>query len=403
MANTSLTILGDSTTKLVIPKHAQKMFEEHSNIDERIMTPSLTYEGKTWQINKDGEKQKLVKRDPDTGDEAAISTMRVVVLSYAKRRGRAYYEGAYDPKKPGSPNCWSDDGEKPEDEVKEKQSATCATCPMSAKGSKQTEQGTMATACGQHRILVVAPTSNVTSQPLRLKIAITSDFDGRNPEAEKQGWYGFSNLTKLLSERGVAHTAALSIKMKFDVNVAYPKIVFAVDRWLDETETAKVIPIVKSAEVASLLEGAWTPDGQPKKAFVAGPKEPTPEGPALVIPPDDDDEDVVIPAKVKDDTAEKAAAAAAKLAVDKAAKIEEAKARAKKAQDDIRRMEAGEDPDADEPLTGEVIAPEPVKPPKATKPKAAAATKTVDVSTVKSSTEVPPDVSGILADWGSDD
>jgi hypothetical protein len=307
----------DLFNKAVVPSHVQKFLETESNISDRATVPSLTFEGKVWTIALNGEKTKLVKKDED-GDETPISTMRVVILDYAKRRGRAYYEGSYDPAKPGTPLCWSDDGIAPHANVEAPQSKKCEGCPMSVKGSKVSDNGKAVTACSQHRMVVVVPANRLDFTPLRMKIAITSDWDKQNPDQEAQGWFAFQNYTDFLRSKGVTHTAALVTKMKFDTGAAYPKILFSPDRWLEAAEVAKIAPVSKSDEVQGLLGGTWTPAGAdgvktiagtasvvdedeapaPKPAPKAAPKA---EAPARKAKPkdDDDDGDVVLPVAKK--------------------------------------------------------------------------------------------------------
>lgn len=276
-----------SQNKLAIPSHIGNFFGEESNIAERLSVPSLGYEGKVWQISMDGEKTKLVKRNEE-GDEEPLATMRVVVLEYAKRRGRAYYEGAYDPAKIGAPACASDDGVVPNANVASPQSAKCEGCPMSIKGSKITESGKAVTACSQHRMLAVVPANNLNFTPLRMKIAITSDYDKQSPDLEAQGWYAFSNYTSMLRGKGVQHTAALVTKMKFDPNAAYPKVMFSPDRWLTEAEIAQVAPVVRSDAVKALVEPHYHADGG--AAVVA-----TSTVGSTVMMPHDDEEDAPAP------------------------------------------------------------------------------------------------------------
>ena len=245
--------------KLTVPKHVASFFAEESNIADRVTVPSLSYEGKVWTVSLNGEKTRLTRRDDD-GDEVPVSVMRVVVLDYAKRRGRAYYEGAYDPAKAGAPLCWSEDGIKPHERVAEPKASACDSCPLAVKGSKVTEQGKAIAACSQHRMLVVVPAGKVDGEPLRMKIAITSDWD-KNEDLAKEGWFGFQNYTDFLRTKGVQHTAALVTKMKFDPSVPYPKVIFSPDRWLEDDELTRVAPTVKSDKVKQLLAGTWTPAG----------------------------------------------------------------------------------------------------------------------------------------------
>lgn len=256
-----------------VPAHIANAFGEESNIADRQTVPSLSYEGKTWTVSIDGNKTKLIRKNED-GDEVPVSIMRVVVLDYAKRRGRTFYEGEYDPNNVSAPICWSDDGITPDATVPEeikanKTSHRCETCPMAVKGSKITAQGKAVTACAQHRMLAVVPANKLDFQPLRMKIAITSDFDKQSPDEEAKSWFAFSGYTDFLKSRGVNHTAQLVTKIKFDANAPYPKLFFAADRWLEAEEVQKVAPLTKDPEVKKLLGGTWTPagvDGVPKEA-----------------------------------------------------------------------------------------------------------------------------------------
>jgi hypothetical protein len=245
---------------LAIPDHIASFFGEESNIEDRVTVPSLSYEGKVWTVSANGDKRKLTKVNDD-GDEEAVGTMRVVILDYAKRRGRAFYEGTYDPAKPGKPVCWSEDGIKPHASVEAKQHGKCEGCPMSIKGSKVNDSGKSTAACSQHRMLAIVPANKLDFTPLRLKLSITSDWDGQSPELEAQGWFAFSNFTAYLQKKGASHTAAFVTKMRFDPNVTWPKVMFAHDRWLDAKELEVIKPIVKSDEVKGLLAGTWTATG----------------------------------------------------------------------------------------------------------------------------------------------
>jgi hypothetical protein len=243
-----------------LPAEVAQFFDDAANIVPKETVPSLSYEGKNWTISLNGEKKTLKRKTAD-GDEEPITVMRAVILDYSKRRGRNYYEGAYDSSKPGMPVCWSDDGLTPSTHVKEKKADACAKCPLSVKGSKVTEQGKAIAACSEHRMIVVVPYPHFDFEPLRMKLAITSDYDGQSPDLQAQGWFAFKNYTDLLRTRGVQHTAMLVTKMKFDMSVPYPKVIFSADKWLDPGELAKVVPVVKDERVQKLISGSWTPNG----------------------------------------------------------------------------------------------------------------------------------------------
>ena len=302
-----------------VPAHISTFLDEtETNLIERSRIPTLNYAGKVWSISlPDGSRTNLEKRNDD-GDLEPVQTLRVVVMDYAKHRGRAYYEGAFDPERTAMPDCWSDDGEKPSDQVEKPQSASCRNCPLSVKGSKITEAGKSVTACSQHRNVVVLPTiSNMALPPLRLKLAITSLFDKQSPELEKQGWRAFENYVDYLRGNGAKHTATIVTKMRFDPNVNYPKVIFSPERWLEPNEMEVVKARMEDGSVEALLatdvatSTPTLPPGSPavesaevepevpklapkpaKPAAKAKPKpEPKPE-PAPAVIEDDDEEQV---------------------------------------------------------------------------------------------------------------
>lgn len=302
MATQPETGLAVFDPKANAPAHVATFFaEEGTNIQPRQTVPSLSPEGKTWTIAIDGQKSKMQRRNTD-GDLEPLPIMKVVVLDYNKARGRAYYEGNYDPNNVSAPICWSDDGETPDSSLpgpytaqqlqdlkiepgtSRKISEKCTGCPMAIKGSKVIEGTNKAvTACSQHRTLAVIPDPLLRlpeqlQKPLRLKIAMTSDWDKQSPDQEQQGWLAWSNYVDWVNSRGVKHTAAVVTKMKFDPEAAYPKIFFSAERYLEADEMAVITPLIHNEDVKKLLGGTWTPagpDGVKKDEQVAAQPQPT--------------------------------------------------------------------------------------------------------------------------------
>lgn len=253
MSNNALTIFGGSN----IPDHIRKMQAEMAgggagDIQPRVSVPTLGVTGKVWTISADGQKVKMVSRN-DEGDEIPASVMRVFILGYNKWRGRAYYEGTYDPENEAMPLCRSRDGKTPDEDVDEKQSAACQTCKWSAKGSRIDDRGKATVACSQHRILVVA--SPKTMIPLRLKIPVTSDYDKQGVHHQKQNWYAFQQYTDFLYANGVRNVGLVLTKMKFDPDAAYPKILFSPDSFPDEATAARVLAAQTGPKVKAMLSG----------------------------------------------------------------------------------------------------------------------------------------------------
>lgn len=260
-----MTIIDQNATAIVqwdpnsgaLPAHLANALDElGSNIQDRSTVPSLSYEGKTWTIVMNGNKTKLQSRNAE-GDMVPISVMRCVILDYNNDRGRAYYEGVYNPAAAAAPKCWSPDSVAPDPSVKEKQSTLCQGCPMSVKGSK-VQDGKEMVACASHRMVAIAPAMDLTMDPLRLKIAVTSDWD---KEVVEHGWFAFRQYTDWLKSKGISHTGLVVTKIKFDMNAAYPKLLFSLDRPLSVEEVGQIKVALANPKVKELLAEKWTAAG----------------------------------------------------------------------------------------------------------------------------------------------
>lgn len=385
------------TNELAIPAHiANAMQQLGQNVVDRTSVPSLSYKGKQWQVSLGGETTLLTRFDQESGEQVGISLVKFVVLDYAKRRGRAYYPGQYDPQKTTAPLCWSDDGETPHESVEEPQATKCGSCQWAVKGSKVTENGQQVQACSQHRMLAIKPLGTLpdgTEIPvLRFKIAVTSDYDADNKEAEKAGYFAWAQYTRMLQGKGVKHTALLVTKAKMDPAATHPKVIFSADRWLTQEEVDALAPLVHAEETQRLLNGSWTPagvDGVPAK--------PQPEAPAK-DPYADEEDAPAAPTAPAPKPAAKAPAAppAAPKAAPKAAPAPKATAapKATPAPAAVPAINYGDD-EEDAPA-----APAPAA--KATtKAKGAKAAPAAPVTAPVAVTEVPEDVEALLAEWES--
>ena len=294
-----------------MPAHIAAFLDdkENDNIADRSSVPTLAYGGKRWAITIAGEKTQLMKTDAD-GEEVPLPIMRVIIIDFAKERGRAYYEGAYDPDKVSAPACWSDDGKVPHPSIEEPQSKKCDGCPQSVKGSRVTDANKASYACSQHRMLAVSPASRIDELPvLRLKIAITSDWDKADDENSAKDWYAFRQYLDFLRSRGIKNTAAVITKMKFDGNTDYPKLLFQAGGWTSPEALVKAVALAKEDDTQKLLGGTWTPAGADGKKVedktklpadddeeVAGPTSETPRT-KTKAPVDDEDDGPKAPAR----------------------------------------------------------------------------------------------------------
>lgn len=234
---------------LALPAHVGAFNEAESNIEEKMSIPMLSFRGKAFRKVVNGIEEVVVNPQGDP-----VSVIHVLVLDYNKKRSRAYYEGAYEEGKAVPPTCYSSDGETPDASVETPQSATCATCKWSVKGSKITPNGKETTACAVNKRIAVVPLTDLGCEPLLLRIAQTSMWDKNNQENEAKGYYAWDQYLDMLRKHGVNHTGILGTKIKFDVRTAYPKLLFGASRFLTAEELAIAKPLFKDPRVAALLE-----------------------------------------------------------------------------------------------------------------------------------------------------
>lgn len=175
------------------------------------------------------------------GQEVAKSPDRhlnVVVIDAAPTISRTYYKGTYQEGVNVPPDCWSDDGIKPDTDVPNKKSATCMDCPMNIKGSGQGESK----ACRFSQRLAVVLADNIEGDIYGLTLAATSLF-GKGPDNAMP----LQQYTRKLSGHGLPINAVVT-KMQFDLDSATPKLIFSAERPLSEAEYKS------AAQQASSLE-----------------------------------------------------------------------------------------------------------------------------------------------------
>lgn len=251
MANELAIPGGDNKAEL--PAHIAARYKpEESNIIPGDRQASLSIKGKVFTVTAQGETYPLM-RDDGEGNEFPLAALPVIILDYGAKMGRSYYATDFNPDEIKEPTCYSLDSVAPEDDSAEKQSDKCATCPMSVKGSKVSDGGKPLTACSPHRILAVVPVKAMHVPPLRLRIAQTSNYDGRSPDLKAKLLFAFQNYLDYIRARGIPHTQAVVTQLSFDPSVAYPKLMFKAQRYVTEEEVAKVDQILEGSEVTDIL------------------------------------------------------------------------------------------------------------------------------------------------------
>ena len=214
------------------------------------------------------------------GKEYRVSeerTMNVVIIKAAPKVSRTYYAGSYVEGEAISPTCWSADSQRPDEKVKEKQSATCLTCPQNIKGSGQGDSR----ACRyQQRLAVVLDGEVDKREVYQLVLPATSVFgDGEKGKLPLQAY------ARHLKNHGTPITGVVT-EMRFDTASPTPKLVFKPLRPVteDEFNTIQQLKDSKDAVSAVTMTVSQT-DGVKEKPKAALPKpEPVEEAEAVEEP-----------------------------------------------------------------------------------------------------------------------
>lgn len=181
------------------------------------------------------------------GKEYRVSedrSMNVVIIKAAPKVSRIFYAGTYNEGEAISPTCWSSDSQRPDEKVKDKQSATCLTCPQNIKGSGQGDSR----ACRyQQRLAVVVDGEVDKEEVYQLVLPPTSVFgDGEKGKLPLQAY------ARHLKNHGTPITGVVT-EMRFDTASPTPKLVFKPVRPVTEDEFEIIQRLKDSSEATAAI------------------------------------------------------------------------------------------------------------------------------------------------------
>lgn len=232
----------------------------------------------------------------------------VVIVKAASKVSRQFYEAAYDKDAPATPpDCSSSDGERPDAFAKNKQSATCLTCPQNQAGS-----GTgNSRACRFQQRIAVVLADDMEGPVMQMILPATSIFG--KAEGDKHPLQSFARY--LAAQNPPINPEQIVTRMKFDTKSESPKLFFAPTRWLTdgEYETIKEQSESEDAENAVNRSVDQTDTEAPAPLAIAGkPPAKAKPAPAPVV----EEEEVEAPAPVAKPAAKRAKPAPAPVVVE---------------------------------------------------------------------------------------
>ncbi len=157
----------------------------------------------------------------------------VIIVKAAPKVSRVFYMGKYDKDAQASaPDCWSNDGEKPDAASQNKQAETCMSCPQNIAGSGQGNSR----ACRYQQRLAVVLANNPDGDVLQLTLPATSVFG--KEDGDKRPLQAFARYLAVQSPP--INPEQIVTRMRFDTKAESPKLFFQPMRWLTDEEYAIV-------------------------------------------------------------------------------------------------------------------------------------------------------------------
>ena len=154
--------------------------------------------------------------------------LEVVIVKAAPKLSRIFYAAAYDAENIVPPDCWSNDGERPDASAENKQSETCMSCPKNIAGSGQGNSR----ACRFQQRLAVVPANNIAGDVMQLTLPATSIFG--KEEGDKRALQAYARY--LAVQNPPVNPEQIVTEMRFDTKAESPKLFFKPVRWLTDEE-----------------------------------------------------------------------------------------------------------------------------------------------------------------------
>jgi hypothetical protein len=172
----------------------------------------------------------------DGGKEIAAIDERhldVVIIKAAPEVSRQYYSASYSADAITAPDCTSEDGKTPDASSKNKQAATCLSCPQNQAGS-----GTgNSRACRYLQRMAVVLANDIEGSVMQLTLPATSIFG--KEQGDKRALQAYARY--LAAQNPPVNPEQIVTRMKFDTTSEAPKLLFSATRWLEEDEYDTVV------------------------------------------------------------------------------------------------------------------------------------------------------------------
>lgn len=172
----------------------------------------------------------------EDGVETTVGvTLDTIIVGANPRVSKVFYAKQFDASAENvRPECWSNDGLKPDVQVERPVHAQCADCPHNVLGSKVLPSGAKSKMCADQRHLAVVPAADPT-KVYSLTVPVS-------------GMKALREYFKELSNYGIGPEEAIT-ELGFDDTASFPKITFKQKGFVPEKAIGKVDTLLESDDV----------------------------------------------------------------------------------------------------------------------------------------------------------
>lgn len=232
-----------------------------SALAEQLKSSSTVYSRRIQTSNK-GFFRKII--NGEQVGEPIRDEFEAIIVNMLPKVSRIYYKDKFDPsKEPTLPNCWSNQGDKPEAGALDKQHSNCADCPMNVKGSG--DNG--GKACRYQRRIAILLAGDMSGDLYQFNIPAKSLFGkGSGNEHPFESYIKF-----LLSNREAPDTVITRIS--YDLDADSMELLFTPVRSLtdEEYDLVSSVQTAPEAKMYTQITVAQT-DGVTKAPKIEAPK-----------------------------------------------------------------------------------------------------------------------------------
>lgn len=203
--------------------------------------PVISIKGKVFAVVRDGEREIIPNpKDPDS----PATSIEMVLVKANKGTSKVFYAKGYqEGAEAGKPDCYSNEGVRPDPSVEVPVSKTCAACPNNVWGSKIGDNGGKGKAC-QDSVRLAIATPDQINEPYLLRVPPAS--------IRALGEYG-----TMLKKRGVSYNMVVT-KIGFDMESPTPLLTFKAVGFLPE-DAYKEAKETAETDIVQNITGAGTP------------------------------------------------------------------------------------------------------------------------------------------------